>query len=309
MARKPRIEFEGAFYHVITRGNQKQKIFKETADYDKYRQILTVYKNRYQFELYAYVFMSNHVHLLIETRGIPLSKIMQGTNQSYTLYFNMKYRTVGHLFQGRYKAILCDRDTYLLSLLRYIHHNPVRAKITEALDTYRWSSHQAYIGKGNPLSLVDTGLVLRMFSESKSSARKHYKAFINEKETMRKDEVYATIDQRLQGDEAFIDSVQKKTGGEVKKERRRKEYDLPAISKAVEKQYSVTLEQLRSSLKERQIMLARKVFSQTAKAYNYRGKEIAAYLKKDPASVTGYLRGDDRVREVERVIENLRGGA
>ena len=114
MARKPRIEFEGAFYHVVTRGNQKQKIFKYPEDYDKYHQILTVYKNRYQFELYAYVFMSNHVHLLIETRDIPLSKIMQGTNQSYTLYFKKKYRTVGHLFQGRNKDILFDRDTYIL---------------------------------------------------------------------------------------------------------------------------------------------------------------------------------------------------
>jgi len=100
MPRKPRIEFAGAFYHVITRGNQRQKIFKETADYDKYRQILALYRNRYHFRLYAYVLMHNHVHLLLETGDTPLSKALQGVNQSYTLYFNRKYRT----------SVICSRD-------------------------------------------------------------------------------------------------------------------------------------------------------------------------------------------------------
>jgi putative transposase len=142
MARKPRIEYEGAFYHVITRGNQRQKIFREASDYEKYQQYLTIYKNRHHYALYAYVLMGNHIHLLLETRDVPLSRIMQGINQSYTLFFNRKYREVGHLFQGRYKAILCDRDAYLLSLLQYIHNNPVRAKIAGTAASYRWSSHR-----------------------------------------------------------------------------------------------------------------------------------------------------------------------
>ncbi len=96
MARKPRIEYEGAFYHIITRGNQRQKIFQDTPDYQKYLQFLAIYKNRYKFFLHAYILMGNHVHLLIETREIPLSKILQGLNQRYTLYYNHKYRTVGH---------------------------------------------------------------------------------------------------------------------------------------------------------------------------------------------------------------------
>ncbi len=121
MARKPRIEYEGAFYHVITRGNQRQKIFREDEDYNKYLEILSRYKSQYKYRLYAYVLMNNHVHLLIEIRDNPLSKIQQGINQSYTIYFNKKYNTVGHLFQGRYKAILCDKEAYLLSLIKYIH--------------------------------------------------------------------------------------------------------------------------------------------------------------------------------------------
>ncbi len=88
--------------------------------------------------------MSNHIHLLIETRDVLLSKTMQGINQRYTMYFNRKYKTVGHLFQGRYKAVLCDRDAYLLLLVKYIHMNPVRAKIVEDISKYQWSSHHEY---------------------------------------------------------------------------------------------------------------------------------------------------------------------
>jgi REP element-mobilizing transposase RayT len=305
MARKPRIEYEGAFYHVITRGNQKQRIFRDVADYDKYHQYLTIYKNRYHYALYAYVLMGNHVHLLMETRDIPLSKIMQGINQSYTRYFNRKYREVGHLFQGRYKAILCDRDAYLLSLLKYIHNNPVRAKIAETADTYRWSSHQAYLGKSNSLGLVDTDHVLRMFSESKSRALRHYVAFMRAAAALKRGEVYATIDQRLQGDQEFIDQVQQRIDGEIKKERRKKEHSLPAICRVVEERHGISRDRLRSSGKERQVMIARRVFTQTAKLYGYRGKEIAAYLRKDPASVTGYLREEDHGREVVKVTKRL----
>jgi len=305
MPRKPRIEFEGAFYHVITRGNQRQKIFKGPADYNKFLQILTIYRNRYQYHLNAYVLMSNHVHLLIETGETPLSKILQGVNQSYTLYFNHKYKTVGHLFQGRYKAILCDREAYLLGLLQYIHENPLRARIAETLDTYPWSSHHAYAGKNNPLGLVSTDNVLRMFSENKSRARKKYREFMAANATIKKAEVYATVDQRIQGDESFVETVASKVEGSVKKEPKKKGTSLALIGSLVQQRYSISLEQLRSSSKAGDVMRARRVFSQTAKRYNYRGKEIAEYLKKDPASVTGYLQGEQYDREINGVLKQL----
>lgn len=305
MARKPRIEFDGAFYHVITRGNQKQKIFKDVSDCQKYLQILTIYKNRYHCRLYAYILMSNHVHLLIETKDTPLSKILQGINQSYTLYFNRRYRMVGHLFQGRYKAILCDQDAYLLALLKYIHQNPLRAKIVETLKDYPWSSHHAYAGKNNPLALIDIDQVLRMLSGNNDRARNKYRQFMSEKQTLGKEEVYATVDQRVQGSEDFVDEVLKKYDGAIRKERKKKEYTLNAISGAVEKRHSVPLPALRSSAKERRIMLARRVFTQAAKEYGYRGKEIAEYLRKDPASVSGYLQGEEVGTEVSKVIKEL----
>src|SRR4030042_3150799 len=142
MARKARIEYEGAFYHVIARGNQRQRVFKDENDFQKYLELLVYYKERHKYSLYAYVLMNNHVHLLIETFKIPLSKIIQGINQSYTMYFNKKYRTVGHLFQGRYKAILCDKDAYLLSLIKYIHLNPARAKKAKAAGEYGRRTHR-----------------------------------------------------------------------------------------------------------------------------------------------------------------------
>jgi REP element-mobilizing transposase RayT len=306
MPRKPRIEFNGAFYHVIARGNQRQKIFKDATDFQKYLQFLTIYKNRYSYHLYAYVLMSNHVHLLIETGDIPLSRILQGINQSYTMHFNRRYRTVGHLFQGRYKAILCDRDAYLLALLKYIHHNPLRARIAETLDLYPWSSHHAYTDKNNPLGLVDADRVLRMFSETKGRARKHYRAFMTDGQVMKKDEVYAAIDQRLQGDDEFVDHVLEKYDGEVKRERRKKEHSLPQIAKIVEKQYGLTLQDIRSSVKEQRVMRGRRAFSSVAREYGYKGREIAEYLTKEPSSVTKYIKGEDIKPEVEKLIRLLR---
>ena len=303
MARKPRIEYDGAFYHVITRGNQRQKIFKETADYDKYRQILALYRNRYHFRLYAYVLMHNHVHLLLETGDTPLSKALQGVNQSYTLYFNRKYRTVGHLFQGRYKAILCDREAYILGLLKYIHENPVRARIADSIDGYKWSSHHAYTAKSNPLGLVSVDQVLRMFSENKGRARRKYLQFMRTEEAMTKSEVYATIDQRLQGDETFVDSVVAKVEDAVKYEPRRKARSLAQIGDIVLQRFSISMDELCSSGKASELMKARRVFSQTAKQYGYRGKEIAEYLGKDPASVTGYLQGENYRREIDELVK------
>ncbi len=305
MPRKPRIEFEGAFYHVITRGNQRQQIFKEPADYNKFLQFLLIYRNRYHYHLRAYVLMSNHVHLLIETGDTPLSKILQGVNQSYTLYFNHKYRTVGHLFQGRYKAILCDREAYLLGLLKYIHENPLRARIAETLDTYPWSSHHTYTGKNNPLALVSEDQVLRMFSENKSRARRKYREFMVANATLRKAEVYATVDQRIQGDELFVDAVASKVEGAVKKELKKKERSLAQIGRLVQQQYSISMDQLRSASKAGDIMKARRVFSQTAKRFGYRGKELAEYLRKDPASITGYMQGVQHHREIDEILKRL----
>jgi putative transposase len=207
MARKPRVEFEGAFYHVIVRGNQRQKIFRDDRDRLYYLERLEHYRRRYRFTIYAYVLMSNHVHLLLETGKTPLSKILQGIQFTYTQYYNRRYRTVGHLFQGRYKAILCDRDAYLLELVRYIHLNPARMKNPEELATFSWSSHQAYLGKKGPVS-VETALILGQLGSTAAQAPKAYRRFIDEGRNLGHEErYYQAVDQRFLGDEKFIEQI------------------------------------------------------------------------------------------------------
>ena len=297
MARKPRIEFDGAFYHVITRGNQRQKIFKDKEDCTRYLTILGAYKERYEYFLYAYVLMSNHVHLLIETQEIPLSKILQGINQRYTIYFNRKYRTIGHLFQGRYKAILCDKDEYMLTLVKYIHLNPVRAGIIKNADKYEWSSHRFYIekpGRGDIIGdiIIDTDQVLGMFSGGKAKARRLYRAYMDEGQEIGKEEIYSTIDQRILGDERFIEKVSEKGKTEVISTKRLKEYTLGEIAIGIEGAHGITLKEIKDKGKDRDTMLCRKLFSLVAREYGYKGKEIAGYIQKDPAVVTRYLRGE-----------------
>jgi len=141
MARRPRIHFPGALYHVITRGNRRQGIFLDEKDLEKFLAYIVDYKSRHSFRLYAYALMKNHLHLLVEVEETPLSRIMQSLLFRYTRYFNRRYGEVGHLFQGRYKAIVCDKDAYLLELVRYIHLNPVRAKIVKSPEDYGWTGH------------------------------------------------------------------------------------------------------------------------------------------------------------------------
>jgi REP element-mobilizing transposase RayT len=307
MARKPRIEFEGALYHVITRGNQRQQIFKHTEDYNKYLKILGDYKARYDFFLYAYVLMGNHVHLLIETKEVPLSKILQGVNQSYTMYFNRRYATVGHLFQGRYKAMLCDKDSYLLSLIKYIHLNPVRAARAKSPEAYRWSSHGFYVGQARDRGIVDSELVLRIFSEDKGKARRAYREYMEETEMLPRDEVYATVDQRIVGDEEFVEEVRAKTGKRDVQGRRRHAYRLAEIARAVEELCAVSLDQLRDKGRGEKLGRGRRVMSLVAKEYGYKGQEVAEYLWRDPSVITRYLREGDRWEsEVEKAYAKLR---
>jgi hypothetical protein len=248
--------------------------------------------------------MNNHVHLLIETQDVPLSKVMQGLNQTYTMYFNRRYRTVGHLFQGRYKAILCDRDAYLLGLVKYIHRNPLRARIVEKLEQYPWSSHHAYTGKNNPLNLVDTDQVLRMFSESKTRARRKYREFMVEKGGFDRQEVYATVDQRLKGDEEFVGRVLEQHDKEPGSKRLRKP-PLEVISQAVEKRYGESLTDLRSYSKIRTLALARRVFCIIASKLGYKAVEIGRFLDKEPTIVTVSLRGREDIEEEVKAVERV----
>ena len=180
MARKQRVHYDGALYHVIVRGNNKEYIFKEDKWKEKYLETLLRYKKKYDFKLYSYCIMDNHAHMLIEVRDKELSKIMQGIQQVHTQKYNKAEKRTGHLFEQRYKAFLCDKDNYLLQLVRYIHQNPVRAGKTEEL-IYEWSSHKEYLDL-RASEFVDKELVLGIFSNNKTKAVTVYKKFVNEEE-------------------------------------------------------------------------------------------------------------------------------
>ncbi len=139
MARQLRIEYPGALYHVTSRGNEKKDIFRSIKDREKFLSYLSSAWERHGAVFHAWCLMSNHFHLMIETPEGNLSRIMKHINGSYTTYFNVKHKRAGHLLQGRYKAVLVQADTYAAELSRYIHLNPVRAKMVPSPEEYQWS--------------------------------------------------------------------------------------------------------------------------------------------------------------------------
>ena len=209
MARRPRIHFPGALYHVIARGNQGQTVFRESQDYRLYLKFLRKYKEHFDFFLYAYVLMPTHVHLLIETGDTNLSKVMHRLQFHYTRNFNLKYKTWGHLFQERYKAILCDKDTYFLELSAYIHLNPVGAGLVKSPANYPWSSYPSYLGREKK-NITDTDYILAQFSNRKGIARRKFDLFVRARLAEgHRDNFYKTKDQRFLGDDEFIEDIQR----------------------------------------------------------------------------------------------------
>jgi REP element-mobilizing transposase RayT len=177
MARPLRLEYEGAVYHVTARGNERGKIFFSKRDYEKFKEYMAAAKEKYGFILHAYVLMTNHYHLIIETPEKNLSRIMQYINSSYTTYTNVKRKRVGHLFQGRYKAILVDRDNYLLELSRYVHLNPVRVNLAQKPEEYPHSSYWSYVtDQTEPVVSSDT--ILQMVTAKRKDAPDRYRSFV-----------------------------------------------------------------------------------------------------------------------------------
>ena len=178
MARQLRIEFNGAFYHITSRGNLKEKVFFEDKDREVFLEILKKTKERYGFILHAYALMDNHYHLLMETPRGNISQIMQNINTSYTVYINRKYKRSGHLFQGRFKGIIVDKNEYLITLSRYIHLNPVRAQLVKKPVEYRWTSYMAYTERLPMSFLIDTSDTLCCFSNQLGKAKEAYMDFV-----------------------------------------------------------------------------------------------------------------------------------
>jgi len=305
MARRPRIHFPHAFYHAIARGNQKQDIFLDEKDYLRYLSYLSEYKTRYQFHLYAYALMPNHVHLLLEVETTPLSKIMQGLLFRYTRYFNTRYEQVGHLFQGRYKAILCDRDAYLLELVRYIHLNPVRSKLITDPEKYRWGSHKSYLGRKKD-GLIDETFVLSQFATTKSVARKRYNDFISEGlSSAHQAKYYKVKDQRFLGEREFLERIE---SNRVADEPVLFEIPLDDIQAEVSETLGITKDHMDSLSRDRTGALGRSLVAYLARKLSGRlVKDMARYFHREPATISqGLTRLENLLRTDEDFTEKVK---
>jgi putative transposase len=179
MARPLRIEYEGAFYHVTTRGNERRRIYYSQSDYEKFKDYLKEAQEKYGYILHCYVLMNNHYHLILETPEANLSRVMHYVNGSYTNYINIKRKRSGHLFQGRYKAILIDRDRYLLELSRYVHLNPIRAAVVAEPEDYVHSSYRSFVTRSKE-DIVHCDLILEMVSQGEKGGAERYRDYVEE---------------------------------------------------------------------------------------------------------------------------------
>jgi putative transposase len=163
MARAWRIEYKGALYHVLSRGNQRGDIVGDDRDRKLFLDTVGEMSQRFEVDICAFVLMDNHYHLLIRTKRANLSKSMQWLGATYTKRFNLRHLRSGHLFQGRFKNMLVENDAYLLQLSHYIHRNPVRAGLVKRLSSYKWSSYPAYAYGNQRIKWLHTELILSQF--------------------------------------------------------------------------------------------------------------------------------------------------
>ncbi|HYE11065.1 MAG TPA: transposase [Patescibacteria group bacterium] len=195
MGRLWREEYNGGIYHVIARGNNKEYIFKESIDKGYFIKLLKESMKGMSFRIYGYVLMDNHYHLIVQVFNKKLQEIMHQINNKYSKYFNFKFKRVGHVFQGRYKAILVQDERYLLSLLRYVHQNPIKAGMCKNIEEYKWCSDVFYRTSNDSFINIDT--VLDMLSVDRKDAISKYREYMRQIEQTDYENV------RVVGEEAY----------------------------------------------------------------------------------------------------------
>ena len=214
MPRRPRLHLPGGFYHTILRGNGRQEIFFDDEDRHEWQRLLQDGLTRHQHRLHAYCWMTNHVHMAIQVGAEPLAGFMRFLASRYARYFNHKNQRPGHLFERRYRAILVQNDEYLKELLRYIHLNPVRARVVTDPANYPWSSHNAYL-RLTDVDWLTVDYLAAMFSVAQRGARLAYVKFMTDQPsdaTLRLLRNGIPDDERIAGDDDWIQSVLERSG-------------------------------------------------------------------------------------------------
>jgi REP element-mobilizing transposase RayT len=282
MARRPRVFGPQVLYHVIVRGNHRQVTFRTASDYQAYLDRLARYHQLCRVRLWAYCLMPNHVHLLVETADVPLSAFMQRLQQSYTQYFNQTHCKVGHLFQGRYKAIVCEQDRYLLALIRYIHLNPVRAKLVTQPDAYPYSGHSVY-RDGRATAVLDPAPGLAVFGSPRA-----YRQFVREgMGEGHQADYYAVRDQRFLGTERFVDAWQDRLEDAPLP---RSGQGLSRALQAVAASLGTDIAQLRSADRSWAVSRQRTLAAYLLiRRFGFRARDVAAALHRDSATLSVLL--------------------
>jgi putative transposase len=213
MVRPLRIEYAGAVYHVTSRGDRREPIAKDDTDRALFLEVLGQALQRFDAQAWGYCLMGNHYHLVLHTREANLSRLMRQINGVYTQTFNRRHGLTGHLFQGRFKAILVDSDSYLLEVCRYVDLNPVRAQMVKRPDAYAWSSYRALAGLAEPAPWLDRQPLYAQLLPGKSAAKAgaQYAEFVSQGHGVQLWET-ALQQQIYLGDEGFITRMQQLAG-------------------------------------------------------------------------------------------------
>jgi putative transposase len=269
MARPLRLEYPGAVYHVTSRGNARADIFVDPGDRQTFLFLLESVVNRFNWICHAYCLMDNHYHLLIETPEGNLSKGIRHLNGLYTQSFNRQHKRVGHMFQGRFKAIIVEKESHLLELCRYVVLNPVRAGMVSAPQKWRWSSYRATAVNTNKPPYLKTDWILAQFGETKSEARDKYRQFVKEGVTEKEPPWEKLKGQIIFGSDKFVARVREFFGG------KEQFVELPRLQRKVGRP---SLEFLFSSGKQSIKSERNSAILEAHVTYGYTLKEIAEHL-------------------------------
>jgi REP element-mobilizing transposase RayT len=278
----------------MARGNNGQKVFLSDEDYEAFLDQLLVVRGRYPFYLYAYVLMPNHFHLLLAVKESPTGRIMQSLLTGYVRRFNQIHRHKGHLFQGRYKAIVCDRDSYLLELVRYIHLNPQRAKMVRQPGQWRWTGHGEYL-QTNHRGLIDPRPVM-----DELRTPKRYEAFIREgAQQPYRAEWHPGEQAPFLGPAEF----EKKLARPRKKDLRRQPLTLEVLIRQAAKQSGIDPRAARGAGRTRLLGEVRRRFIEAAVLeQGYRAADVAVFLGRHASNVSRALqRGPTAIKQLTQV--------
>ena len=307
MPRGPRLDAPRTLHHVIARGIERKKIFKDTIDYQDFLERLEMVVEVCNLEIYAWILIPNHFHLLIKTNDIPLSKAMRKLMTGYAVNFNKRHNRNGYLFRNRYKSILCEEESYLLELVRYIHLNPYRAGIVKSLkelDEYNWSGHSALTGKCE-LKWQNTGKILLRFGKYQQQAKLNYQNFIEEGKgqgkrsnltggglirsaggwseviALKRQKLQMASDTRILGSGDFVAEILKEAGKKELETLRfkNKKIDINQLCEKVAKIFKIEITELTSGSCRGIVRNARKEVANIAvKKLGLSGAEVARYL-------------------------------